>query len=81
MEEGKKIVIDVKEACLEALSSINKNLIEFEGNNILEALGQIDIEMNQQSSRKNKENTHVNIQEMRHIDLLKINEWLVNPSS
>jgi hypothetical protein len=47
------------------LSSLNKNLIEFEGNNILEALGQIEIEMNQQSSKKNKENTQAAIQEMR----------------
>jgi hypothetical protein len=35
--EGKKLARDVKEACLEALSSINKKLIEFEGNNISEA--------------------------------------------
>jgi hypothetical protein len=54
----------VKEACLEALSSLNKKLIEFEGNNISEALGKIEIEMNQQSSRKNKEATHEAIQEM-----------------
>ena len=60
---------------------MNKKLIAFEGNNISEALGQIKIEMNQQSSRKNKENTQAVIREMSHIDLLKINEWLVNPSS
>jgi hypothetical protein len=63
------------------LSSLNKNLIELEGNNILEALGKIEIEMNQQISRKRKESTQVAIQEMSHIDLLKINEWLVNPNS
>jgi hypothetical protein len=81
LEEGKKLARDVKEACLEALSSLNKKLIEFEGNNISEALGKIEIEMNQQSSRKNKENTQEAIQEMSQIDFLKINEWLVNPSS
>jgi hypothetical protein len=37
--ESKKLSRDVKEDFLEALSSINKNLIEFEGNNITEALG------------------------------------------
>jgi hypothetical protein len=57
MEERKKLVKYVKEACLEALSSINKQLIEFEGNSISEALGQIEIEMNQQSSKKNKKDT------------------------
>jgi hypothetical protein len=43
-------------------------------------LGQIEIEMNQQSSRKNKENIQSAIQQMNQIDLLKINELLVNPS-
>jgi hypothetical protein len=81
LEEGKKLVKDVKEACLEALSSINKNMIEFEGNNISEALGQIEIEMNHQSSRKNNENNQEAIQQMSQIDLLEINGWLVNPSS
>ena len=56
-------------------------MIEFEGNNILEGLWKIEIEMKQQSSRKNKEDTQTTIQEMSQIDLLKINEWLVNPSS
>ena len=81
MQEGKKLAREVTEAFLEALSSLKKKLIEFEGNNISEALGKIEIEMNQQSSIKNKEATQVAIQEMSQIDLLKINEWLVNPSS
>jgi hypothetical protein len=79
--EGNKLSREVKEACLEAFPSLNKKLIEFDGNNISEALGQIEIEMNQQSSRKNKEATQASIQEMSQIDLLKINEWLVDPSS
>jgi predicted nucleic acid-binding Zn-ribbon protein len=47
----------------------------------VEALGKIDIEMNQHNSRKSKEETLAAIQEMSQIDLLKINKWLVNPSS
>jgi hypothetical protein len=43
--------------------------------------GQIDIAMNQHNSRKNKEETLAAIREMSQIDLLKINKWLVNPSS
>jgi hypothetical protein len=74
LEEGKKLAKDVKEACLEELSSLNKQLIEFEGNNISEALGKIEIEMNQKISRKNKEATQETIQEMSQIDLLKMNE-------
>ena len=81
MEESKKLARDAKEACLEALSSVNKNLIEFEENSILESLGQIEIEMNQQSSKKNKENIQSAIQQMDQIDLIKINKLLVNPSS
>jgi len=46
LEEGKKLAIDVKEACLEALSSLNKKLIEFEGNNVSESLGKNEIELN-----------------------------------
>jgi hypothetical protein len=56
------------------LSSLNKKPIELEGNNILEGLWKIEIEMKQQSSRKNKEDTQTTIQEMSQIDLLKINE-------
>jgi hypothetical protein len=80
MEERKKLARDAKEACLETLSSVNKKLIEFEENNISEALGQIEIEMNQENSRKNKENIQSSIQQMNQIDLLKINELLVNPN-
>jgi hypothetical protein len=36
--------------------------------------------MNQQSSKKNKEAIQEAILEMIQIDLLKINEWLVDPS-
>jgi hypothetical protein len=56
-------------------------LIEFEEINISQALRKIEIEMNQQSSKKNKEATQVAIQEMNQFDFLKINEWLVSPSS
>jgi hypothetical protein len=47
----------------------------------VEALGQINIEMNQHNSAKNKEETLMAIQEMSQIDLLKINKLLVSPSS
>jgi hypothetical protein len=34
LKEGEKLARYVKEACVETLSSVNKNLIEFEGNSI-----------------------------------------------
>ena len=63
LEEGKKLAREVKEDFIEALSSLNKNMIEFEGNNISESLGKIEIEMNQPNSRRNNEATNVAIQE------------------
>jgi hypothetical protein len=42
--ERKRLAREVNEACLEALASLDKGLIDFEGNVISEALGQIDIE-------------------------------------
>jgi hypothetical protein len=81
LAERKRFSREVKDAFLEALSSLDKKLIDFEGSNISEAPGKIDIEMNQQNSRKSKEETLTAIQEMSQIDLLKINKWLVNPSS
>ena len=62
LAERKIFSREVKEAFLEALSLLYKNLIDFEGSNILEALGQIDIEMNRHSSRKSKEETLESIQ-------------------
>jgi hypothetical protein len=41
--EEKKLSKEVKEAFLEPLSSLKKELIEFEGNNISQALGKIEI--------------------------------------
>jgi predicted RNase H-like nuclease (RuvC/YqgF family) len=60
---------------------LDKRLIDFEGSSIVEALGKIDIEMNQHNSRKRREETLEDIQEMIQIDLLKINKWLVNLTS
>jgi hypothetical protein len=81
MEERKIFSREVKESFLEALSSLNKRLIDFGGSNISEALGKIEIEMNQRNSIKRKEETLAAIQEMSQIDLIKIKKWLVNPSS
>jgi hypothetical protein len=81
LAESKRLAWEVKDTCQEALSSLDKKLIDFEGSNITKALGQIYIAMNQHNSKKNKEETLAAIREMSQIDLLKINKWLVNPSS
>jgi hypothetical protein len=55
LAKSKRLAGEVNEACLEALSLIDKGLIDFEGNVISEALGQIDIAKNQYNSRTSKE--------------------------
>jgi hypothetical protein len=39
LDQRKTLAREAKEACLEALSSVNKTMIEFEGNNMLDSLG------------------------------------------
>jgi hypothetical protein len=46
LAESKRLAWEVKDACQEALSSLDKKLIDFERSSIAEALGQIDIAMN-----------------------------------
>jgi hypothetical protein len=79
-EATKKIAKEEKETYLNTLSSVETKLVEFEGNGISEALGQIEIEMNKEKSRKNKDNFQSIIQHMNQIDLLNINELLVKPN-
>jgi hypothetical protein len=55
LEKINKLAREVKDALQEEISSLDKRLIDFEGSSITEALGKIDIEMNQQNSRKRKE--------------------------
>jgi len=55
LAESKSLALEVKDAFQEALSSLDKKLIYFDGSSIAKALGKIDIEMNQHNSRKNKE--------------------------
>jgi hypothetical protein len=54
LEERKRLSKEANEACLEALLSLDKGLIDFEGNVISEALGKIDIANNQCNSRTSK---------------------------
>jgi hypothetical protein len=78
--ERKIFAREVHEACLEAISSLDKGLLDVEGNTLSEALGQIDIEKNQYNYRTSKEEAMTTIQQMNQIDLIQINKWIVNPS-
>jgi hypothetical protein len=80
LAESKRLAREVNEAYLKALASLDKGLIDFEGNDISKSLGQIDIAKNHYNSRTSKEETLIAIQKMNLIDLLQINKWIVNPS-
>jgi hypothetical protein len=80
LAKSKRLAREINEACLEAFASLDKGLIDFKGNIIFEALGQIDIAKNQYNSRTNKEEAMTAIQKMNQIDLIQINKWIVNPS-
>jgi hypothetical protein len=70
---------EVKEDFLEAISSLDKGLLDVEGNSISEALGKIDIAKNKCNSRKRKEEAMTIIQQMNQFDIIQINKWIVNP--
>jgi hypothetical protein len=80
LAERKRLAREVNEACLEEISSLDKRLLDVEGNTIYEALGQIDIAKNQYISGTSKEESMTTIQQMNQIDLIQINKWIVNPS-
>jgi hypothetical protein len=77
--ERKRLAREANEACIEALSSLDKGILDVEGNSISEALGQIDITKNQCNSRASREEAMTTIQQLNQIDIIQINKWIVNP--
>jgi hypothetical protein len=55
LAERKRLAREVNKDCEEALSSLDKGLLDVEGDSISEALGQIDIAKNQHNSKTSKE--------------------------
>jgi hypothetical protein len=80
LAERKRLAREVNKSCEEALSSLDKGLLDVEGDSISEALGQIDIAKNQHNSKTSKEEAQTTIQQMKQIDLIQINKWIVDPS-
>jgi hypothetical protein len=60
--ERKILAREVHKACLEEISSLDKCLLDVEGNSIFESLGNIDIARNQCNSRTRKEEAMMIIQ-------------------
>ena len=76
--ESKRLAREVNKACKEALSSLNKGLLDVERDNIFEALGQIDIAKNQLNSKESIEEARTTIHQLKQIELIQINKWIVN---
>ena len=49
--ESKRLSREVKKACEESLSSLDKGLLDIQKDSIFKAMGQIDIEKNQHNSK------------------------------
>jgi hypothetical protein len=70
----------VKKACEEACSSLDKESLDIERDSISEALGKIDIAKNQLDSKTSMEEARAEILQLKQIDIIQINKWIVNPS-
>ena len=62
------------------MSSLKKESLDIEGDSISEALGKIDIAKNQLNSKAIIEESWTTIRQLKQIDLIQINKWIVNPS-
>ena len=64
LEESKKQAREAKEACLNTLSVVELELVDFNSSVIPDTLGQIEIEKNKENSKKNKESIQNTIQQI-----------------
>ena len=78
LAERKILSREVHKACLEPISSLEKGLLDFEGNNISKSLGNIGLARNQCNSRTRKEEAMTIIQQMNQHDIIQINKWIVS---
>ena len=69
-----------KEDCLNTLSIVEFELVDFNSSVIIDTLGQIEIEKNKENSKKNKESIQNTIQQINWVDFQKINDMLVKPN-
>jgi hypothetical protein len=70
----------VKKAYEEAYSSLEKESLDIEIDSISEALGKIDISKNQIHSKTSMEEARATILQLKQINIIQINKWIVNAS-
>jgi hypothetical protein len=78
-EESKRISRELEEACLNALSAVDMEMVEIDVSSIHDTLGQIEIEKRKENINKNRENVHNSILQVNHVDLRMLNDLLVKP--
>jgi hypothetical protein len=79
-EEGKRLAIKEKQACLNALSTIDLEMEGIDVSSIHDTLGQIDIKNIKEYLNKNRENVQNSILQVNHVDLRMVNDLMVKPS-
>jgi hypothetical protein len=71
---------EVKVSCEGAFHSLKKESLGLDKEYISRVLGQIDITKPQLDLKTNMEEAQAEISQIKQIDIMQINRWLVNPS-
>jgi DNA-directed RNA polymerase subunit H (RpoH/RPB5) len=71
---------EVKEFCEEAFHSLNKESLGLDKEDSSGVLGQIDITKHQLDIKTNMEEAQAEISQIKQVDIIQINRWLVKPS-
>jgi hypothetical protein len=71
---------EVKEFCEEDSHSLNKESLGLDKEDISGVLGQIDITKHQLDIKTTMEEAQTEISQIKHVDIIQINRWLVKPS-
>jgi DNA repair exonuclease SbcCD nuclease subunit len=78
--ESRKMAKEVKESCEEAFHSLNKESLGLDKEDRSGVLGQIDITKHQHDIKTNMEEAQAEISQIKQVDIIQINRWLVKPS-
>ena len=78
--ESRKMAKEVKEFFEEAFHSINKESLGLDKEDGSGLLGQIDITKHKLNIKTNIEEAEVEISQIKQVDIIQINRWLVRPN-
>jgi hypothetical protein len=78
--EGRKMAKELKESCEEVFCSLNKKLLGFDKEDNSGTLGQINIAKHQLDIKTNMEEAQAEISQIKQVDVVQIDRWLVKPN-